>query len=69
VASVSGLIIYTKKFHRRLNGNDPENRLVIGGGPINSIKVAGAGMFDITTKGALTNGASSLRVMGFWGLI
>lgn len=47
--------------------SDPENCLIFAVGPLNSIRIAGAGTFSVTTKGALTNGAASSQANGFFG--
>lgn len=46
---------------------DPENCIVICGGPLNATKMAGSGSHCEITKGALTNGATSTQAMGFFG--
>src|SRR5450756_1067824 len=55
------------------------NRLFIFGGPLTASSIAGSGGYSVSTKGALTEGATStqaqgvfgayLRSCGLWGLI
>lgn len=47
--------------------SDPGNCLIMAAGPLNSVRMAGAGTFSATTKGALTNGAASSQGNGFFG--
>ncbi|MFC1798330.1 aldehyde ferredoxin oxidoreductase family protein [Thermodesulfobacteriota bacterium] len=47
--------------------NDPENRLILFTGPLTGTKVMGSGGFTLSTKGALTNGATSTQANGFLG--
>lgn len=46
--------------------SDPENVIVMAGGPISGVRMAGAGCFNVTTKGALTEGAASSQANGFF---
>ena len=43
------------------------NLLIMAAGPLNSLNMAGTGCFSVTTKGALTNGATSSQANGFFG--
>ncbi|MBI4334004.1 MAG: hypothetical protein HY673_22300 [Chloroflexi bacterium] len=47
--------------------NDPRNRLILATGPLNGLKVAGAGSFCVVTKGPLTNGGASSQANGYFG--
>lgn len=47
--------------------SDPENRIYIGAGPLGGTRVAGAGIFSVVTKGAMTNGVASSQANGFFG--
>ncbi|MFC2052621.1 aldehyde ferredoxin oxidoreductase N-terminal domain-containing protein [Chloroflexota bacterium] len=47
--------------------NDPENRIIIASGPLGGTKVGGSGTISISTKGCLTNGATSSQANGFMG--
>ena len=47
--------------------DSPENCLIIAGGPLNGINLAGSGAFCAVTKGPLTNGATSVQANGFFG--
>ena len=46
---------------------DPENRLIIAGGPLNATSVGGSGSVCVVSKGPLTNGAGSSQANGFFG--
>jgi len=45
----------------------PENRIIIGVGPLNATIVSGTGTFTIVTKGPMTNGAVDTQANGFFG--
>ena len=47
--------------------DDPENCIIICGGPLNASKIAGSGTHCEITLGPLTNGATSTQAMGFFG--
>ncbi|MFC1988283.1 aldehyde ferredoxin oxidoreductase family protein [Chloroflexota bacterium] len=47
--------------------NDPENRLIVACGPFGGTRMAGSGTISISTKGCLTNGATSTQANGFMG--
>ncbi len=47
--------------------NDPENRLIVASGPLGGTRVGGSGTISISTKGCLTNGATSSQANGFMG--
>ncbi|MBI2908363.1 MAG: hypothetical protein HYX92_12005 [Chloroflexi bacterium] len=47
--------------------DDPENRLVLATGPLTGTRVMGSGTFSVTTKGAMTGGATSTQANGFLG--
>jgi aldehyde:ferredoxin oxidoreductase len=47
--------------------NDPGNRFIIMSGPLGGTRVMGTGTFNITTKGALTEGATSSQANGYLG--
>ncbi|MFC1932103.1 aldehyde ferredoxin oxidoreductase family protein [Chloroflexota bacterium] len=47
--------------------NDPENRLIVGSGPLGGTRMGGSGTISISTKGCLTNGATSSQANGFMG--
>ncbi|MBN2239195.1 MAG: aldehyde ferredoxin oxidoreductase family protein [Dehalococcoidales bacterium] len=46
---------------------DPENRLIFTTGPLAGTRIPGGGTFSVSTKGCLTNGATSSQANGFWG--
>ena len=47
--------------------NDPENRLIVASGPLGGTRMAGSGTISLSTKGCLTNGATSTQANGFMG--
>ena len=47
--------------------NDPENRLIVSSGPLGGTRAGGSGTISISTKGCLTNGATSSQANGFMG--
>ena len=47
--------------------NDPENRIIIASGPLGGTMVGGSATISISTKGCLTNGATSTQANGFMG--
>jgi aldehyde:ferredoxin oxidoreductase len=46
---------------------DAENRLIIATGPLSATRIPGGGTFSVSTKGCLTNGATSSQANGFFG--
>jgi aldehyde:ferredoxin oxidoreductase len=47
--------------------SDPENRMIWSSGPLAGSGVFGAGTFNVTTKGPMTNCAGSSQANGFFG--
>ena len=47
--------------------SDPENRLILGSGPLGGTQIQGSGTFSVITKGCLTNGATSTQANGHFG--
>jgi aldehyde:ferredoxin oxidoreductase len=47
--------------------SDPENRLILGSGPLGGTRIGGSGAIAVVTKGALTNGVASTQANGFFG--
>jgi aldehyde:ferredoxin oxidoreductase len=47
--------------------SDPENRLIVGSGPLGGTRVNGSGSVSVITKGPLTNGATTSQANGFLG--
>ncbi len=47
--------------------SDPVNRLSIASGPLGGTRVPGSGTISLVTKGALTNGATSVQANGLFG--
>ena len=50
-----------------VNWDDPENRLVLGTGPLAGLPVWGTGGLTVVTRGAMTNGGTSTQANGFFG--
>ena len=50
-----------------INWSDPENRLILASGPLGGTRIGGSGTFSLVTKGALTNGATSVQANGLFG--
>ena len=46
---------------------DAENRLILATGPLSATTIPGGGTFSVSTKGCLTNGATSSQANGFFG--
>jgi aldehyde:ferredoxin oxidoreductase len=46
---------------------DPENRLILSTGPLSATRIPGGGTFSVSTKGCLTDGATSSQANGFFG--
>ena len=49
------------------NWDDPENRVIIAGGPLGGTKIPGTGTFSVVTKGALNNLGTTTQANGFLG--
>ena len=47
--------------------SDPENRFIIGTGPLNGTVLGGSGCFTAVSKGALSNGSAYAQASGFLG--
>ncbi|MDH5782693.1 MAG: hypothetical protein OEZ35_03390 [Candidatus Bathyarchaeota archaeon] len=47
--------------------SDPVNRLSIASGPLGGTRVPGSGTISLVTKGALTNGTTSVQANGLFG--
>ncbi len=47
--------------------NDPANRIIVASGPLGGTMVGGSGIISISTKGCLTQGATSTQANGFMG--
>ena len=46
---------------------DPENRVIIASGPLGGTAIPGSSTISVVTKGALTNGATSVQANGRFG--
>lgn len=47
--------------------SDPENRLIVLGGPLSGTAIPGSGGINVSTKGAMTGGATSTQAQGVFG--
>jgi aldehyde:ferredoxin oxidoreductase len=47
--------------------SDPENRLIIASGPLGGTAINGSGTISVVTKGAMTNGGTSVQANGRFG--
>ena len=47
--------------------SDPVNRITIASGPLGGTTIPGSGTISLVTKGALTNGATSVQANGRFG--
>jgi len=47
--------------------DSPDNRVIMASGPLGGTRVQGSGTFCLSTKGALTGGATSSQANGFFG--
>jgi len=47
--------------------DDPDNRLIVASGPLGGTRAGGSGTISFSTKGPLTNGATSTQANGFMG--
>jgi aldehyde:ferredoxin oxidoreductase len=47
--------------------SDPVNRLIVASGPLGGTAIGGSGTVTVVTKGALTNGATSVQANGLFG--
>ncbi|MDD5081794.1 MAG: aldehyde ferredoxin oxidoreductase C-terminal domain-containing protein [Dehalococcoidales bacterium] len=47
--------------------DDPANRLIVATGPLAGTRMGGSGTISFSTKGCLTNGATSTQANGFMG--
>ena len=45
----------------------PDNRFIVGSGPLGGTSIGGSGTISVITKGALTNGATATQANGFFG--
>lgn len=62
-----GIKILYEEVLPELNWSDPENRIIIASGPLGGTSIPGSGTISLVTKGALTNGATSVQANGFFG--
>lgn len=51
----------------RIRWSNPANRLILSSGPLGGTRIGGSGTFSLVTKGALTNGATSVQANGLFG--
>jgi aldehyde:ferredoxin oxidoreductase len=50
-----------------ISWTDPSNRIVLASGPLGGTSIPGTGTFSLVTKGALTNGCTSVQANGLFG--
>jgi len=62
-----GVKILYDEVSPEINWSNPENRLILASGPLGGTRVGGSGTFSLVTKGALTNGATSVQANGLFG--
>jgi aldehyde:ferredoxin oxidoreductase len=65
-AGIGSKILY-EEVPPESNWYDPVNRLIIASGPLGGTSVGGSGTINIVTKGALTDGATSVQANGLFG--
>ncbi|UCC33984.1 MAG: hypothetical protein JSW53_03000, partial [Candidatus Bathyarchaeota archaeon] len=65
-AGIGAKILY-EEVNSEADWSDPENRLIYASGPLGGTRVGGSGSFSLVTKGALTNGATSVQANGLFG--
>ena len=65
-AGVGAKILY-EEVPPGVQWDHPENRLIVGSGPLGGTRVMGSGTISVSTKGPLTNGATSTQANGFLG--
>jgi aldehyde:ferredoxin oxidoreductase len=68
-AGLGAMILYreTAKGKGNVGWDHPDNRLVLGTGPLAGLPVWGTGGLTVVTIGALTNGPTSTQANGFFG--
>jgi aldehyde:ferredoxin oxidoreductase len=68
-AGLGAMILYreTRKGKGNVSWDHPDNRLVLGTGPLAGLPVWGTGGLTVVTIGALTNGPTSTQANGFFG--
>src|SRR3989449_723223 len=68
-AGLGATILYreTRKGKGNVSWDHPDNRLVLGTGPLAGLPVWGTGGLTVVTIGALTNGPTSTQANGFFG--
>jgi aldehyde:ferredoxin oxidoreductase len=66
---LGAMILYkeTAKGKKNASWDDPENRLILGTGPLAGLPVWGTGGLTVVTIGASTNGPTSTQANGFFG--
>jgi aldehyde:ferredoxin oxidoreductase len=68
-AGLGAMILFreTRKGKGNVSWDHPDNRLVLGTGPLAGLPVWGTGGLTVNTIGALTNGPTSTQANGFFG--
>ncbi len=62
-----GIAYLYKEVPPEVQWSDPENRLILAGGPLGGTRIPGSGTFSVTTKGVLAGGAAFSQANGYWG--
>ncbi|MCZ6474073.1 MAG: hypothetical protein O6934_11595 [SAR324 cluster bacterium] len=62
-----GAKILYEEVPAKAHWDHPENRLVLATGPFAGLPIWGTGGLTVTTRGAMTNGATSTQANGFFG--
>jgi aldehyde:ferredoxin oxidoreductase len=62
-----GTYILYNEVSPEVEWSSPFNRLIIASGPLGGSPIGGSGSISIVTKGALTNGVTSVQANGFFG--
>nr|ADP09456.1 aldehyde ferredoxin oxidoreductase [uncultured marine crenarchaeote E48-1C] len=62
-----GAKILYEEIPPEIDWSDPRNRLILASGPLGGTRIGGSGTFSLVTKGALTNGATSVQANGLFG--
>ncbi|MCK4952213.1 hypothetical protein KAS14_00290 [Candidatus Bathyarchaeota archaeon] len=62
-----GAKILYEEVSPKTDWNNPDNRLIFATGPLGGTRIGGSGTLSLVTKGALTNGATSVQANGLFG--
>jgi aldehyde:ferredoxin oxidoreductase len=62
-----GVKILYEEVDPNISWSDPSNRIILASGPLGGTIIPGTGTFSLVTKGALTNGCTSVQANGLFG--